>query len=209
MKFRYIYKFVIAAILALSCSPQANAGASAADVMTKAANQIKSAKGILCKFTLAADGGKVSGTLKSTGTKFALLTNAYSTWYNGKDMWTYNASSKETTLVKPTIAELREVNPLEYIKGYSTDYTPTFSKKKLNGKYVINLTPKKKSNEVKSMELILNAGSFKPEKLSLNLKSGVNTTVTINSINYNSPNKVSDFEYPKSQYPKVKVIDLR
>lgn len=186
-----------------------SAPTTAASIMNQTADKIKTAKGINCKFTLSSNQGKLNGSLKVAGVKFALNTPASSSWYNGKNLWTYNSSSKETTLVSPTSSELRESNPLEYIKGYSTAYTPAFSKTKQAGKYLITLTPKKKSNEVKTLDITLNAKTLKPEVISIMLKSGIKSEISINSIDYNAVFKATDFEYPGSKYPKVPIVDLR
>lgn len=158
---------------------------------------------------MSANNGTLQGTVKSSGNKFAIETPSVSSWYNGSNLWTYNAASKETTLVKPTPAEIRESNPLEYVKNNTKEYTASFSKLKQAGKYVVILTPKKRSNEIKSLELVLNAKTYKPEKMNITLKSGVTSKIVIKSIDYNAHFSNTDFEYPSSKYNKVKIVDLR
>lgn len=210
MKLNSIFKFALPLVWLIIAPLNAfSAAETAADIMKIASGNLKAAKGVNCKFTMSSNQGNISGTLKASGPKFALTTAAASTWYDGKDMWTYNSSTNETTLVTPTAAELRESNPLEYIKQYYSEYTPTFSNTKKTGKYIITLTPKKKSNEVKTLDVTLNAKSFKPEVISIVLKSGAKSVITINSIDYNYVFKASDFEYQKSKFPKAQIVDLR
>lgn len=209
MKLNNIFKSGLLFALLIITPLNALSATTAADVMKRASDNLKAAKGVNCKFSLSSNQGNMAGTLKTSGSKFALNTPASSTWYNGKNMWTYNASTKETTLVTPTASELRESNPLEYIKGYYSAFTPSFSNTKKTGKYVITLTPKKKSNEVKTLDVTLNAKTLKPEVISIVLKSGAKSVITINSIDYNSTFKASDFEYQKSKFPKVQIVDLR
>lgn len=209
MKLNDISKLVLLLVLLIIAPLNALSANTAADIMKRASDNLKAAKGVDCKFTLSSTQGKIAGSLKTSGAKFALSTPATSTWYNGKNMWTYNPSTKETTLVTPTASEIRESNPLEYIKGYYSAYTPTFSKTKQTGKYVITLTPTKKSNEVKTLDVTLNAKTLKPEVISIVLISGAKSVVTINSIDYNSTFKAADFEYQKSKFPKVQIVDLR
>ena len=116
MKLNNIFKFGLLLALLVIAPLNAFSATTAADVMKQASDKLRTAKGVTCKFTLSSNQGKMAGTLKSAGAKFALTTPASSTWFNGKNMWTYNSSSKESTIVAPTESEIREVNPLEYIK---------------------------------------------------------------------------------------------
>lgn len=210
MKKHEIIKMLLLAVLILpACINAFAATPTADDIMKRASANLKSAKGVNCKFSLTADKRTINGTLKTSGNKFAITTPLSSAWYNGKCMWTYNPSSKETTLVVPTSAELRETNPLEYIKEYYSSFTPALSNKKQSGKYIVTLTPKKKSSEVRSLELTLNSSSLKPDIISVTLKNGTVTKITINSIEYNAAFKAIEFDYPKSKYPKIPIIDLR
>lgn len=209
MRSKYIYSFLLILYIGIFGCLNVSASPTASEIMNKAGATLKSAKGISGKFTLISGKNKLSGNIKVAGSKFAIESGASSSWYNGKQMWTYNPTSKETTLVIPTPAEINETNPLEYIKGYSNEYTASFASQKLAGKYSILLTPKKKRNTVKSVILILNSKTLKPEKLTVTMKSGTKSDILINSLDYNSALKSSDFEYPKSRYPKIPIVDLR
>ena len=209
MRLKNISKIAMLLAMLIIAPVKGLSATTAADIMKRASDNLKAAKGVNCKFTLSSDQGKMTGTLKASGAKFTLSSPASSTWYNGKNLWTYNAATKETTIVTPTASELRECNPLEYIKGYYSAFTPSFSKSKLTGKYTITLSPKKKSNEVKTLDVTLNAKTLKPEIISIVLKSGYKSVITINSIEYNSTFKTSDFEYQKSKFPKAQIVDLR
>ncbi len=182
---------------------------SATEVMSKAAAKTKAAKGIIGTFSVATSKGNFSGSLKANGSKFAFMTPTVSSWYNGKNLWTYNSASKETTLVTPTASEISESNPLEYLRTYSANYSAFFSKKKANGKYIVNLLPKSKRNSIKSVEITINAKSLKPEKFVIIPKAGDKTTISVKSLDYTRSVKDSEFEYPKSKYPKIQIIDLR
>ena len=199
----------IISILALALSFLPAMGETAAGVLQKAAHAAQTAKGINGTFRISQNGQSVNGTFKSTGSKFSLLTPQISTWYNGKNMWTYNASSAETMLTVPTKEEISESNPLEYLKSYNSTYTPSFSKKKMKGKYLIVLTPKSKRNAIKSIEVTINSASWKPEKFVVTGSGKSVTTITVVGLNYNVALNASAFEYPKSKYPKVQIVDLR
>lgn len=182
---------------------------TASGIMDKAAAAARAAKGITGSFTVSSSGGSFNGTLKASGNKFVFTTPSVSTWYNGKYMWTYNASSHETTLVSPTQGEIQESNPLNYLKSYNSQFIPSFSKTKVTGKYVIVLSPKSKRNAVKNVVVTLNSKSLRPEKFVVAQPSGVSTTISVKSLNYTGVVKVSEFEYPKSRYKGVQIVDLR
>ncbi len=182
---------------------------TAGEVIAKAATQARNAKGISAMFTISSGNTVTNGTMKIAGSKFSIVTPGVCNWYNGKNMWVYNASSNETTLIVPTKYELAESNPFEYIKSYSTDYSVTFSTKKATGKYILKLTPKSKNSQINNIEITLNSKSYMPESFIITPKSGSKSTVTVKSLDYNASLKSSDFEYPKAKYPKVQIIDLR
>lgn len=197
--FSIIYLFAVVSINA----------STASDVVAKAATLAKTAKGINAQFSIKSGNSNITGVMKGSGSKFALTTPSFSTWYNGKNMWTYNSVSKETTLVLPTKAELAESNPFVYLNSYTSDYTASFSAKKRSGCHVVNLTPKSKKNPIKLIEIAINSKTYKPENFLIIPKSGSPTTINIISLNYNISLKSSEFEYPKNKYPKVQIIDLR
>lgn len=184
-------------------------GASSADMVLKeSAAKIKAAKGVDASFKLTMGGRSVTGTLKSSGNKFAISTSAGSSWYNGKAMWTYNPSSGETTVVTPTAAELAEVNPLVYLNSYSTNYTASFSKNKIQGQTTIILTPKKKRNAIKQVEIAI-GGNKLPSSIKITSSDGSASVVTISKLNLGSTIASSEFEYPKAKFPKAEIVDLR
>lgn len=182
---------------------------TATEVMNKAASYAKAAKGIVGVFGVTTSGGSFTGSLKASGNKFVFATPVSTSWYNGKHMWSYNTSSKETTVVTPTANEISESNPLEYLRTYSANYSVTFSKNRVAGKYVVTLIPKSKKNQVRSVEITLNSKSFKPKKFVVIPRAGTAATVRIKSLDYSKSISASEFEYPKAKYPRVQIIDLR
>lgn len=183
--------------------------ATATEIMDKAAGKAKSAKGISGTFSVTTSGKTFNGSIKASGSKFSFLTPMASSWYNGKNMWTYNASSKETTLVSPTASEIAESNPFEYLRTYSANYNAAFSNKKVAGKYIIMLIPKSKRNTIKSVEVTLNGKTLTPEKFVITPRSGASSTINVKTLEYSGAIKALEFEYPKNKYPGVQIIDLR
>ncbi len=89
---------------------------TATEVMNKAASYAKAAKGIVGVFGVTTSGGSFTGSLKASGNKFVFATPVSTSWYNGKHMWSYNTSSKETTVVTPTANEISEsIKPEKFV----------------------------------------------------------------------------------------------
>lgn len=178
-------------------------------VLGKAAAAARGAKGIAGTFSIAMGRGSVNGTIKASGTRFAIETPASSSWYNGKELYTYNPRSKETTVVIPTAGEISEVNPLSYLNSYATAYKGTFAPKQTSGAYTVVLTPKNKYNAVKRVEVVINKTTWKPQRFVIEASSGEKSTLAIKQLNYNASVSSSTFAYPKGRFPGVEIVDLR
>lgn len=182
---------------------------NANSVLDKAAALVKKAKGVKAVFSISGAGGKMQGELLSSGTRFYVRAGGMQTWYNGKDMYTYNPSSKETTVVHPSTSELAETNPLMYLNVYKSYFTPTLSKKSGNGKYVVELKPISRKTPVKKVTVVINSKTFQPNEFVITSTDGQVTTTTISSVNYGADLSSSAFEYPRKKFPNTKLIDLR
>lgn len=182
---------------------------SADQVLDKAVAAIANAKGLTAEFSFSGGNQVGKGSIKSNGNKFAVSMPQVDIWYNGKDMYTYNKRSKETTLMTPTMQELAESNPLLYVKGAKAGYTASFSAEKKNGRYVIDLLPKKRNSDMKKITIVLRANDFIPEKITASPRSGGAVAITISQLKTGVTLASSLFEYPKSKFPKTEIIDLR
>ena len=112
--------FAIILCVMLSVLPAlAQTKATADQVLAQAVSKISGAKGVTAQFSLSGSGISGSGTIKAQGGKFSVTMPGIQVWYNGKDLYTYNKKTSETTLVKPTAQELAEANPLAYVGNAS------------------------------------------------------------------------------------------
>ena len=177
-------------------------------VAQKTAALVSGNKDVSATFTIKGNGRSGKGTIKSSGTKFSVSLPDVSIWYNGKDLYTYNSRTQETTLVNPTAQELIESNPLLYVKGGGANYNYSFSSVKRSGKYNVELTPKKSKNNIEQLSFTINSSNFYPEKILVSTSGGL-ITIDIDSFNPNASFSSSEFEYPKNKFPKAEIIDLR
>lgn len=178
-------------------------------VLQKTTNALNNATGISATFSMSTGYNTYAGTFKTKGTKFCYVSGSLSTWYDGKTMWITNSGSKETTLMIPSPEEIRESNPLEYIKSYSKQYTPSLINQADKSKYTLKLQPKSGKGSLPTLELTVNSRNFKPVKLKIVSKGARPIIVSLSNVNYNSPIAESVFKYPKSKYPGYNLVDLR
>lgn len=164
---------------------------------------------ITATFVYSGSAGKGTGTLKSSGTKFALQSSVTSVWYNGSNMWTYSPSTKETTLVKPSASEVAESNPVAVLSGSAAGFSASFAKKQTAGTSTIIMTPKSNKSGLKRVVVVLQASTLKPLKIDVTSADGSRNVLTIKSIATGQKHSATTFNYPSGKYPKVKVVDLR
>lgn len=182
---------------------------SAEQILAKAVALCSNNKGLSSRFKISNSGYTGNGDLKAVGSKFSIIMPDVEIWFNGTDMYTYNKSSKETTVVTPTPEELSESNPLNYITSARKNYNVKFSTVKKNGKYVLELTPKLKNENIKRVTLTLNKGNFVPEKIVVEPLKGQPIAADILDFKTGISLPQSLFEYPQKKYPKVEIVDLR
>lgn len=201
--------FSLLALLSIIFLFPASAAPTAQQVLAKTAAVMNKSGSLVCSFSVNTGGNTITGTLKNSGKRFAVVTSSASSWYNGKNLWTYNPSSGETTLVTPTQAELAEVNPLLYVNSYSSNFTASLSKTAKAGSYDVVLTPKKRNSGIKSVIISINASDWHPTRVVVRPTSGKAVTLTVKNLRLGAKISPSEFEYPKKKYPKAEVIDLR
>lgn len=201
-------RYIVISVIALGIVfPMA--AETADSMLKKVATAINGAGGLTASFTLDYGQQKISGTLKASGKRFALQTPSSSTWYDGKNMWTYNQKNNETTLMNPTPQEVAEANPLSIVNSYSTSFTAAFAKGQTKGSKTIVLTPKSKQAGYKSVHVTIPDGSSFPSKLVVIPSSGQKVTVGISQVKTGQKLAESTFIYPKNKYPKSEIVDLR
>lgn len=200
---------IVAVFGASESSAAPAAPLTARQIIDRSAAKLRTSGGINASFTMSTGGRTLKGSLKSSGNKFALTTPSVSSWYNGKSMWTYNAGSKETTVINPTPAELTETNPLLLVSSGPSQFTAAFAKKSVAGSYEIILTPKSRSTGMKSIHVSISTTTLLPVRIVAVPISGSPVTVDISSLKTGVSFPASVFEYSKSSCRNATIVDLR
>lgn len=205
---RHVRNFLF--LLTLMFSTASLSVAETADqILKKASAAINNANGLSASFNIDYGTQRLTGTLKTSGKMFVLQTSSSSTWYDGKNMWTFNAKNNETTLINPTAQEVAEANPLLLVNSYSMQFVASFAKNQTKGNKTILLTPKSKSIGYKSVMVTIPDGSNYPSMLVVVPSSGQTVKISISNVRTSQKFSNSTFVYPKSKYPKAEIVDLR
>lgn len=204
-RLRHIIIILAALLLPLSGA----AARTAAETVAAAAQRLSKTSGVTASFTLSAGGSAVKGSLSAAGKKFALTTPQASSWYDGTSLYTYNSSSRETTLVRPTAAELAESNPLSIIAAAPSRFTAKYAAKQTAGTSTIVLTPKENGSGIKRAVLLLDYKTLSPKKIDITQTDGSRTVITVTAFKTGVNLPASTFVYPKAKYPSAKIVDLR
>lgn len=206
-----IFKYLLIIAAAVCFLPGYSAGnASAAADLAKVASRIRGG-GISCDFTVKAPQGKFSGSLKAAGDKFKLTTTSGpATWYDGTSMWTANPSTRETTLVTPTSAEVSEANPMVLLAGYESLYNVFYSRHKAPaGRKLILLNPKKSGTGIKAVQVKVNSSTSLPEEFVIRMEDNSVSTVTVRNLRTGLKLSDAEFRYPEKDFPGYTLVDLR
>ena len=200
---------IITLLALLLLAVPASAAMTAPETVAAAARRISSASGLTASFSVAAGGSTIKGSIKASGKKFALVTPQASSWYDGTNLYTYNASSRETTLVRPSLAELEETNPLSIIASAPGRFDAKFAAKQTAGSSTVVLTPKKAGSGIKRAVLVLDAKTLAPKKIDITQTDGSSSVITVTAFKTGVNLPASSFVYPKAKYPAAKIVDLR
>ncbi|MCM1319055.1 MAG: outer-membrane lipoprotein carrier protein LolA [Muribaculaceae bacterium] len=182
---------------------------TAADVLQKSASALLKSGGVSASYTYKSGRYSENGTLKAKGKKYSLISNSRSIWYNGQSLWTLNPSEKEVTLSNPTTAEAAALNPYMLVSAYKTEYTAKLVTSTIKGTYSVQLTPKNRSNYIKSATICIRSSNNMPVRLDVTDRSGNKSTIIITDVKTGVKLSDSTFTYSSKSHPGVSLIDLR
>lgn len=153
---------------------------------------------------------RTTGTILLQGRKICLKTDEMKMWYNGKTQWSLIAESGEVNVSTPTEREMAQINPYSFLNVYKKGYRMSVRETTLRGKeaYEVHLLARKGNNMAQEMYIDVSRKDFTPLCVRVRLDDNWNR-VSIHTIQGNQHFTDATFEFPKSEYPNVDVIDLR
>lgn len=209
--------FLLIAILGIAITTDAAKKDEATrKVLDSAAAHLKSAGGIKTMFTATSLIGKqvqgsTNGTMYLKGNKFQMTTPAILTWFDGKTMWSMQQGDNEVTMTEPTGEELQDVNPYAFLAIYKKGFNYHMKKGKLiNGKqgYKIYMTADNAAQEIREIYIEID-NNYNPVRVSARRGKDEWSRVVLNDFSTGEKLSDADFTFPKADYPKALIIDLR
>lgn len=204
LKMRIVFTFAIGILSVLGICAQ-----NAESVLKSTLASLNSKNGISCNFVLQVDGGTTNGSIFTDGEKFVIESSAGSTWFDGKNMWTSNPSTKEITLVIPTADEIAEVNPLSYLKANPAGFKIAYSKRKDVNNYLVVLNPKVRKSQVKAIEIGISKKTNLPSHIIVRDANDNRSTIKISNLKTITNSSQSKFKCPADKMSGYELVDLR
>lgn len=199
-----------AATATVTTAQTAAAEPTPAEVMKNVVAKVGNGKPIAVTFSASAANEEISGTLKTAGNKFSVETPASSVWFDGKNMWTANHSSKETTVSVPDSQEIASTNPMAYLNSYASGYRLFFSKRKApEGKWLVLLNPKKEGTGVKAVEVMVDQKTYSPDRIIVRSDDDSVMRINISKISQGLKVSPTTFTYPADRFAGYELVDLR
>ena len=206
---RYILTCVLC-MLTLTVSAQ-----SARNILDATAAKIKQLGDVKGTFTATSfkgttEQGSTKGTMLLQGKKMQLSTDEMTMWYNGKTQWSLMSESGEVNVSNPTEREIANMNPYSFINMYQKGYKMSARQTKLRGKdvYEVHMVARNAANNTQEIYVDVTKSDYTPLCIRIRQDNEWNR-ISIHTLQGNQQFSDADFEFPKSEYPNVEVIDLR
>ena len=200
----------IMCLLSMTASAQ-----NARQILDDTATKIKQMGDVKVNFTATSFSGtteqaKTNGTILLQGKKMQLSTDDMKMWYNGKTQWSLMPESGEVNVSTPTEREMTSMNPYSFLNLYKKGYKMKARQTKLRGKDVYEIHLTARSSNANAQEIYVDVAKSDYSPLCIRVRQD-NTwnRISIQSIQGNRHFNDADFEFPKSEYPNIEIIDLR
>lgn len=179
-------------------------------ILANAASRFSKAGSVSASYTFfSKNGGRSSGTIKVKGKRFRIDTPQVLVCYDGSNQWEYVKCSDECTLTAPTSQETSQLNPYAILTSYKSAYRVSSLKSGIKGTYAVRLTPISTHSAISKATLYIRAKDWQPVRLDVLDRTGVLTTIYIQSIVVGAKFPDSTFRFDKKSHKGVELIDLR
>ena len=208
---RKVFSFIIllATFSATVCAQ------SARKVLDNTAARMTKTGGVKAQFKATQFSGMTpqsttTGTMLMNGNSFQMTTEELLVWFDGKTQWSMMKNSNEVNVSEPDEEDLVELNPAILVNIYKRGFNYRMTKSTLRGRptYVVHLWPKYKDTDYSDIFVDIDQANYNP--LCIRAKrDGDWVRLSILSFQNGLVFPASTFVFPKKDYPKVEVIDLR
>lgn len=194
--------------IATACPFMASCAESAADLIKRSADKMRSAQSVTATYTTSAGSHKGSGTIIISGDRFHISSPGEITvWYDGRTQWAYSPATGEVNIIEPTPEELAQINPFAIIGAFSRGYKASMLKAPAGQKKIL-LTATSRKFDISKVTVTLGTDML-PKHLSITTADGHTLNVAVTSIKLGGKISEATFRFDKKKFPKARITDLR
>lgn len=210
--------FIAIFSLALCVACYAQNDTKALGLLNKASAAYNKAGGINAGFTLRELGtgghatNNINGTIHMKGSRFKLVVDEMTTWFDGKNQWVYIVQSKEVNVSNPTEEELLMINPVKVFQLYKHGYKCKWAGEKNEGGRTVQkvmLTPINKFSSLQSIIASFDKTTLRPVSIVITNKDKSGSRISISTYVTGQTYSDTHFIFQQKNYPNTEVIDLR
>lgn len=178
-------------------------------IITNISSKLKAESPISLNFSLSQKGKQSSekGNIKLNGNKYTASFSGNNIYCDGKTVWIYQKETNEVNINNIEETENEILNISKFISEANTKFRPKLIKEE-KGNYIIDLTPKTKS-EFSKVRLRSNKQTNRIHSIEVNYKKGNVYTYLISNYKTKIQSKDSDYVFNKKDYPSANIVDLR
>jgi len=178
-------------------------------IITNAGSKLKTESPISLTFSFNNKNKKKTekGNLTISGNKYIVSYSDNKVFCDGKTVWVYQKGTNEVNINNVESSENEILNISKFISEANIKFRPKLIREE-NGNYIIDLSPKTKS-EFSKVRLKINKQTNQIISMEVNYKGGNVYSYTIS--NYKTKIKIKDssFTFSKKDYPTASIVDLR
>ena len=128
---------------------------------------------------------------------------------DGNALWHWNKAANEC-VVNPLDALSGEelMNPAALLSSYSTNFRAKYIRTENDGTAVVDLTPKK-ARSYHKVRLLISSETGIIKRMEIHNYDGSRSEYTVSQFKSGVACKEGDFTFPRTQNPKVEIIDMR
>lgn len=180
----------------------------AKSVLDKASANFKKCPSVTIGYTVSSGGDSDNGTITLQGQKFCNKMSNMTVWFDGKTMWSLNKDNEEVNVTTPTATQVAKMNPYAFLSIYKKGYKVAFGKN-TNQYYEVVLTAQDAKTSVQKLTVRISRSSYQPMHVVMSSKKTGDMTISINSYKKGKKQADAAYQFNKSKYPDIEVIDLR
>jgi outer membrane lipoprotein-sorting protein len=218
MQIKKITGLVLMILISCNLLVSANQDEKAREILDKLARQTTSAPSLVVDFTVSMTSQQddvseeFDGKITMKGKKYRLTIMGTEIWFDGKSMYTYLPDVNEVIISDPDEEGGLMSNPAELFSIYHEEFRYRLrGETTSNGRslFEIDLHPIDLDQDFHTVKLFVDKANSFIHSAVIAGKDGNRYTMTVND--FNNTRQVADsyFEFDKSKFPGIEIIDMR